>query len=193
MVKQVILIGDSIRQGYQATVQTLLKDEALIWSPIENGQDSHNVLARLTEWCLERPADVIHLNCGLHDIKRPFDASDQTQNQVPLDEYRQNLIQILTTLQTQTKAKTIFALITPVNHDWHHTEKTFDRFEEDVHAYNQAARAICQDLNIPINDLYTTVLEADRDAILVKDGVHFSTEGYALLGQAVTEIIQAHF
>ena len=72
-MQQVLLIGDSIRMGYQETVARQLCDVAEVWGPEQNGGDSANVRAHLEEWALSRPAAVLHLNCGLHDLKRPFD------------------------------------------------------------------------------------------------------------------------
>jgi hypothetical protein len=69
-MKQIILIGDSIRMGYQPTVQQILADQAQVWGPVENGGNSHNVLTHLDAWVIQRQPDIVHLNCGLHDIKR---------------------------------------------------------------------------------------------------------------------------
>jgi len=66
---QVVLIGDSIRLGYQETVAQELAGRAQVWGPPENSGDSVNVRRHLEEWVLSRRPTVVHLNCGLHDIK----------------------------------------------------------------------------------------------------------------------------
>ena len=66
---KVILIGDSIRMGYQALVAEQLDGQGEVWGPQQNGGDSRNVLAHLEEWVLDQDAALLHMNCGLHDLK----------------------------------------------------------------------------------------------------------------------------
>ena len=70
----VVLIGDSIRMGYQDHVVSQLAGRAEVWAPEENGGDSRNVLAHLDQWVFVRQPDLVHVNCGLHDLKRAFGA-----------------------------------------------------------------------------------------------------------------------
>jgi isoamyl acetate esterase len=71
-MKTVILIGDSIRLGYQDVVRQKLAGTAEVWGPAENGGGSRNVLRHLDSWALEKTPAVAHLNCGLHDVKQEF-------------------------------------------------------------------------------------------------------------------------
>ena len=184
----VIIIGDSIRMGYQPFVQEELRDEAEVWGPTQNGGTTSNVLAYLEEWVIARNPDIVHLNCGLHDIKKDFGAEN---NNVPLEVYLENVEQILGTILEKTKAKVIWATTTPVNEQWHHERKGFDRFEADVESYNQEATQIAQKLGVHINNLYEVVMKAGRDRLLREDGVHFAEEGSALLGSAVAEVVRS--
>jgi lysophospholipase L1-like esterase len=188
-MKRVILIGDSIRMGYQSTVQELLGRQAEIWAPQENGGTSANVLAHLDEWVLSRDPDILHLNCGLHDLKTEFGASSQT---IAPDQYEENLRQIVDRIVGRGTIQLIWATTTPVNEAWHHARKPFDRFEVDIRTYNDLARRVMTVAGAPINDLYQTMMDAGRDQHLLADGVHFSVEGYALLGRAVVEAIRSH-
>lgn len=90
----------------------------------------------------------------------------------------------------ETDAIVIWALTTPVNQEWHRKEKPFDRFEEDVRAYNGIAASIAQELDIVVNDLFSVVTMEGRDELLLPDGVHFKPQGYALLGRAVAGCIR---
>jgi len=184
----VIIIGDSIRMGYQPFVQEELRDEAEVWGPTQNGGTSANVLAHLEEWVIARNPDIVHLNCGLHDIKREFGGKN---NNIPLEVYRGNVEQILRIIPEKTDAKVIWATTTPVNEQWHHKRKGFDRFEADVEAYNQEATQIAQKLGVQINNLYEVIMKAGRDRLLREDGVHFAEEGSALLGSAVAEAVRS--
>jgi len=186
-MKKIALIGDSIRMGYQATVIELLASTAKVVSPDSNGGDSRNVLANLDEWVIDLKPDIIHLNCGLHDIKREFATPEQTQ--VPLEEYRHNLETIFRRI-TATGAVLIWGTTTPVHYERHHAVKGFDRREEDVTAFNRAAREVACQFDLPVDDLYAAVMQAGRDEMVGFDGVHFEQQGYQMLGTRVAEFIR---
>ena len=188
-MKTVILIGDSIRMGYQPTATRLLDKQARLWAPKENGGTSANVLAHLDEWAISRRPDILHLNCGLHDLKTEFGAETQA---IPLDEYKANLHQIFERIVEQKTIQLIWAATTPVNETWHHENKPFDRFEADVRAYNDVALRIVSAHGVPVNDLYRVMMDAGRDQHLMPDGVHFNQAGYTLLGHAVADAIRAY-
>ena len=184
-MKKVIMIGDSIRMGYQSYVQKALADLAEVWTPEINGGDSRNVLAHLNTWLEIAQPDIVHIYCGLHDLKTPFDTGVPA---VPIPEYRLNVQAILNQL-IQVVPHVLWATTTPVNTHWHHAIKGFDRFEDDVVDYNRSVHAIARTLEVPVNDLYKTVMTAGRDQLLLPDGVHFTAEGYALLAEQVTAMI----
>ena len=186
-MQKVILIGDSIRMGYQDAVHRELEGEVEFWQPEENGGTTENVLVNLDEWLIVRQPEVLHINCGLHDLAVDSGKSEQ---RVPLPKYRENVARILKNLQKTTSAKVIWTLTTPVNERWHHERKGFDRWEADVLAYNDAAREVAARLGVPVNDLYKVVMDAGRDEILTEDGVHFKPEGSEILGKAVATAIR---
>jgi lysophospholipase L1-like esterase len=179
-----VLIGDSIRMGYQATVRERLTSVD-IWSPEGNGGDSANVLAHLDEWVAAHAPQVVHLNCGLHDIKKPFDSG---RAQIGLDEYRRHLREIFDRILS-TGARLVWASTTPVDEDLHHRNKGFDRFTADVDAYNSVALDLATAEDVPVNDLHAVIESAGRTHLLREDGVHFSEEGSQLLGDAVAEFV----
>ncbi|MHB0935641.1 MAG: SGNH/GDSL hydrolase family protein [Armatimonadota bacterium] len=189
-MKKIALIGDSIRMGYQATVIEQLAGAAEIVSPEKNGGDSRNVLANLDAWVIDLHPDIVHLNCGLHDLKREFATPEQTQ--VPLEEYRQNLEAIFRRI-TDTGATLIWATITPVIYEKHHAVKGFDRREEDVDAFNAAALAVAGKFNLPVDDLHAVVMQAGREQLMAEgDGVHFFPDGYRVLGTAVADYLRKY-
>ena len=191
-MKSVILIGDSIRMGYQTYVERLLADFATVWGPEKNGETSQNILNNLEEWVISRDADIIHINAGLHDIKRQYGAMrGAADNLVPAETYRKNVDKIFGTIKkSKPDAKLIWATTTPVNYHWHHEQKGFDRYEEDVENYNLVALELARKHSVEINDLYRLVMRSGRDRLLVKDGVHFTEEGYKMIGKAVAECIR---
>jgi len=186
-MKKIVLIGDSIRMGYQKNVRAQLEGWADVWGPDQNGGTSEHVLAHLDEWVITRQPDVLHINCGLHDLKKEF---GQDGAAIPLDAYTDGVRAIMTRVKTETNAIVVWALTTPVNQEWHHKNKGFDRFEDDVATYNTAAAHVARELNIVVNDLFATVTSAGRDDLLLPDGVHFKPEGYVLLGKGVADQIK---
>jgi len=180
------LIGDSIAGGYAAGVQAELAREVAIEVRPENGEDSRRVLARLGEWLGERWYDVIHLNCGLHDLKRPHRTGEF---QVPLNEYEANLRQIVTRLRQHT-SRLIWARTTPVIDGQPVNTKDFDRFNRDVAAYNQVADKVMAASGVAVNDLHLAVVEAGAAACVSADGVHMTEQGYAVLSRHVAAAIR---
>lgn len=187
IVKKVILIGDSIRLHYQPYVAQALASHIDVWGPAENCETSSVIFHHLDRWVLAHTPDVIHLNCGLHDLRYN---PGSTTPVVPIAQYAQNLDAILTILTTQTPSQIIWATTTPINEVRHQTARHSRRYEADVLAYNAAARNVVANYNVVVNDLYTFVFTEGRDTLLREDGVHFTPQGYKRLAQQVTTCVQ---
>ncbi|MBU8902457.1 MAG: hypothetical protein KOO69_06935, partial [Victivallales bacterium] len=65
---KVILIGDSIRMGYQSTVKRKLKDIATVISPKKNCRHSRNIIENHLEWIIKEKPELVHINAGLHEL-----------------------------------------------------------------------------------------------------------------------------
>ena len=76
-----------------------LAGKAVVINPPASGGDSANVLRNLEAWLVREQPAVVHLNCGLHDLK--FSRKDQ-KHQVELAQYEANLRQILARLKQET-------------------------------------------------------------------------------------------
>ena len=186
-MRKVVLIGDSIRMGYEPLVREMLSGRAEVWGPEENGGDSRNVLAHLDEWVVSREVDVIHLNCGLHDLKVLPDGS----HQVGIDEYAENLRKIIDRLTSETGARLIWATLTPVLEERHQARKgcEFKRFTEDVETYNRRALQIVNEVGLRVNDLHDVVEKAGIESCVGPDGVHMTEKGYRILSRTVASIV----
>jgi lysophospholipase L1-like esterase len=185
----VVLIGDSIRIGYEPFVAQELQGKARVVSPgQENGGDSANVLKNLERWAVSPQPAVIHLNCGLHDLK----IDRQTgAHQVEPDAYRDNLGEIRRRLERETTARLIFATTTPVIEERHKANKPFDRFQADVARYNGIAREVMgQGEGFLINDLHASASGLDLGEALVNDGVHFTPQASRVLAETVAVAIE---
>lgn len=184
---RVVLIGDSIRLGYAPIVAKKLEGRAQVISVEQNGGDSRRVRANLEQWGLAARPAIVHFNAGLHDLKL---LKATNQHQVPLDQYRENLRDIVSQLQGKTSARIIFAATTPIIDVRHAARKAdFDRLEADVRRYNGAATEVMRTAGIPINDLHWVVDRGGAERLLLRDGTHYTAEGYELLASAVADSI----
>ena len=186
MTTELALIGDSIRMGYQETVRRELEPGIRVRSPEPNGGPSRNVLAHLDAWVLDRPPQVAHVNCGLHDLAKDFESG---LARVPLEEYAANVARIFERLQA-AGIRPVWATTTPVDEVLHHRNKSFDRFEADVEAYNEVALKAAGAAGVAVNDLFAVIESAGRQRLLRDDGVHFTDEGSRLLGEAVAAFVR---
>ncbi len=70
MNKKVLLLGDSIRIGYQEYVKRALANEYIVDYPSDNGRFCAYTYRYLGDWCGQGEYDIVHWNCGLWDIIR---------------------------------------------------------------------------------------------------------------------------
>lgn len=184
---KVVLIGDSIRLGYAPGVTQRLARRAQVVSPSDNGGDSKNVLEHLDEWVIREQPDLVHLNCGLHDLKQ---AKADGTHQVEVDAYRDNLKKIVGRIQKETHAAVVFANTTPIVDERHAKRGAdFDRREADVARYNDAAQSVMRELGVPVDDLHWVIERAGRESQLGVDGTHYTPAGYNLLADAVADCL----
>lgn len=184
---KVVLIGDSIRLGYAPRVADRLAGKANVISSPANGGDSANVLAHLEEWVIRHKPDVVHFNCGLHDLKR---AKEDGHHQVEIDPYAENLRRIVARIRGETDAALIFADTTPILDERHARRLAdFDRVEADVRRYNAAAEAIMKELGVPVHDLHWVVEQGGPETMLGPDGTHETPAGYDRLAEAVADCV----
>lgn len=190
--KKITLLGDSIRMGYQPYVGLYMMDKNELWGPDENCMHSTHILANAPSWIQNRKADIIHLNSGLHDIKTiPYDSR---QNLISVSNYIDNIERIIKyTHLYWPECRIIWANTTPVDNEKagaaHADSQDFKRYNEDVMQYNEAAEKLLNRLGIPVNDLYSFVMEGDKNKIMKDDGVHFNDFGYQLLGERIADTI----
>lgn len=189
---RILLIGDSIRMHYTPLVWKKLKDVAEILIIDENCQDSQKIRQNLAKWLDQfgkKTIDIVHFNCGLHDIKREF-GSDE--NQVPITQYKENLRFIVDYLQKNTDATLIWATTTPVITELHHKNKPFDRFLDDVKYYNEIAAEIMKQASIPVNDLFSVIDGPKIKKYIKKDGVHCKRKGNRLVSTQVARFLKKY-
>ena len=175
-MKNILLLGDSIRQNYQEYVKECLQGMADVYYPNDNGRFCQYTLRYLHEWigALSRHGeitfDVVHFNCGLWDILRLSNEQKPFTDEILYEELLRRIIDRIKYLCP--KAHLIFALTTKV------IEPGFEpgimvgeRRNADIQRYNKIAKCVCANMKIAVNDLWSV-----SDCISEKahsDMVHF--------------------
>ena len=153
-MRSLFVIGDSISIQYGPYFKKMIEhrfhydrkrgeEEALanLDRPVgANGGDSGMVLEYLKgEQERDVRYDLLLINCGLHDVKTdPL----TRKKQVPLEQYLDNLKQIVRIAKECAQAMIWIRTTDAVENIHNHPQSTFLRFHEDVAAYNAAADAI---------------------------------------------------
>lgn len=167
---RVLLIGDSISRGYTLATRKAMAGKANVHRAPENCGPTSNGLKKLEIYLGDGKWDVIHFNFGIHD------------RSTPSAEYQARLEKIIERLKV-TNAKLIWASSTPI------PAGTKYGNPEVIVQKNEEAAAIMTKHGIPIDDIYTAILphvEATRNA----GDVHFSEDGYRLMGAQVAQSIE---
>ena len=186
-MKKVVLIGDSIRMGYDKYVKDALSGVAEVYYPDENSRFSEYVLRYAHTWkgLLNWPDDIdlVHWNAGLWDVLEIYGDEPLT----PIDTYGENILRIYKRLKFLfPKAKFVFATSTNVNEKIANPD--FFRHNEIIEKYNKKAVEILSSTDTYINDLYS-LTKSFPDSYR-SDWVHFYTpEGTEQIGGRVLSVI----
>ena len=186
-MKKIVLIGDSIRMGYDAYVEEKLKGKAEVLYPKENCGFSQNVLLNLSGWKADGnwgdDVDLVHWNAGLWDAAHLMDEDTIT---IP-EQYAMTLTRIVKRIRMLfPKARIVFATSTSVLEDKY--GKDFWRKNADIRRFNGIARQVFAETDVVIDDLYTVMLEAPDSER--SDMSHFYTPGGTKrIGDAVLRCI----
>jgi len=186
---RVLLLGDSISMGYTLAVRQKLAGHANVHRPTENGRSTRQTLERLETYLGMGKWDVIHFNCGIHDLTfvghdaKGMEEQNGGHLQVPLESYRSNLRAIVSRLK-RTGATLIWATTTPVA-----PTATFRR-SRDVRVYNAAALDIMAENGIRVNDLFAKVTrDLENGNVRWSDGVHYDDASFNVLAGEVAGAI----
>ena len=188
----VLLIGDSISIGYTALVRDLLRERCNVHRPDANCGDTKNALLHIDTWLGERHWDLIHFNWGLHDLCYRNPAATVYGNRdkvhgtlsVTPEAYKENLKQLVLKMRAQSQ-RLIWASTTFI------PEGEAGRKQGDDKIYNNIAKEIMAEHEIPCNDLYKITQDFSEELFTCPADGHFSPAGNCLLAQAVADCIKA--
>ncbi len=185
---KIVLIGDSIRMGYQSLVVKKCS-EADVWGPEENCRHSLWVLDHFEKWIASQEPDVVHINFGIHDCVLLADG----EHQILLPQYRLCLKRVIEKVKALEKTRMIWATTTPLYTpeqdkpmtEWQIMEKA------KLKEYNDAALEIVKAEGLPVNDLHEVIMSNDYTKCLSEDGCHMTEFGNEVLSDAVVKAIGA--
>lgn len=170
-MKNLLLIGDSIRMGYDKSVKKTLEGKANVIFPEENCRFAAYVLRYFHEYLKDikgEDIDVIHWNAGLWDCLRLFEEEPHT----PIDVYAYYIERICIRIKKICpNARVIFATSTKVLSE--KMSKDFKRYNEEIEKYNEAAVKIVKKHGFKVNDLYALSQTLPEEAH--SDAVHYYT------------------
>jgi lysophospholipase L1-like esterase len=186
---KVVLIGDSIRMGYQSLVMEKC-DAADVWGPAQNCRHSLWALDRFQEWVAEQEPDLVHVNFGIHDASIQPDG----EHQILLPQYRLCLRRFIAKIRGLEKPKMIWATTTPLYAS--EPDKPMAQWqvreEHEIDEYNAAALEIVKSEGLPVNDLHDVIVRNQFTKCLLEDGCHMTDFGNEVLSDAVVEAIGEH-
>lgn len=192
-MKKVLLLGDSIRMGYDDYVKELLKEECEVYYDAEdNGRFSSYTLWQMNQFFKHfGHFDVVHWNNGYWDmnIEAPM-----TTAMHPVEEYVHYLHRILDEIR-RNGAVPVFATTTPILSagqaaDISGTGADSINYNNDwVVEYNEAACRVMQEEKVRVNDLYTVCLE-DPHYYKCEDLLHLTEEGYRRCAEQIAKVVR---
>jgi lysophospholipase L1-like esterase len=183
---KIFVVGDSISIQYGPYLERGLRGvaeysrktgetEALLNLDVPtgaNGGDSAMVLAFLKALLAAGgcDADLLLLNCGLHDIKTDPSTG---RKQVPIADYEANLRAIVECVR-RAGVRLVWVRTTPADEAVHNRPGrtiAFHRYAADVAAYNAVADRAMAEAGVPAIDLHAFTASLGPD--LYCDHVHF--------------------
>ena len=186
-MKKVLLLGDSIRLGYEKYVKEAFLGIAEVYSPKENCAFAQYLFRWLHWWKKQEEypddIDLVHWNVGLWDVLRMYGEDTFTSPEY----YREMLIRLQRHIQFLfPKAKQVFATSTSVIEEGH--KPPYQRYNADIERFNDIALKTLMPLGVEINDLYSITKTAPNS--YHSDVTHFYTpQGVKLLGEKVVQSI----
>ena len=187
-MKKVLLLGDSIRMGYDDFVKEELKEYEVYYDSEDNGR-----FTAYTIWMFNQlnakygPFDVVHFNNGYWDMNRE---GPNGEPQTPVNEYVNNLKRLIDMIRS-TGAVPIFATTTPI----YDTPVKVTGFEvtnyknEWVLEYNKAALELMKKESVMVDDLYS-LMEKEPRYSKCYDSLHLTEEGYKKCAKQVAELVR---
>lgn len=176
---RVLLIGDSILNGYLKRVTSLRDGKAYVDAWVNPYcQSEHLNKTLLPQVLANGPYDVVHFNMGLHGWPkgRIKDGTFEPLTRGYVEVLRARL----------PKAHLIWASSTPVT-----KEKRPSELESEINPiiieHNRMAAEVMAEMNVPVNDFYSLLV--DRREQARGDRFHWTAPAYDLLAKTCADSV----
>jgi hypothetical protein len=188
----VLLLGDSISNGYNIPVREMLSGKANVYqlgSGFTCPVDWDTILQSIKSQERKQgaPFSVIHFNWGLHALKYidsqgKLSSVSEGRRCVPPEKYAEELNFAIDALE-KTDATIIWATTTPEHQVvWAKTN--------DAKLYNKIAEEVVKKRNIPMNDLFS--IAQKENEFNSPHGCHFTAKGSRILATNIVNIIHKY-
>ena len=186
-MKKIVLIGDSIRMGYDKYVKEALDGVADVYYPGENCRFAQYTLRFLGDWKHKgewpTDTDLVHWNVGLWDVCEQFGEGPISS----IEHYKEMITRIDKRIRLLfPNAKVVFATSTAVREEGY--SGNFHRYNATIEKYNAAALEALAETDTVINDLYAHTKNIAPE--YCSDMTHYNTPaGAAYMGGKVLSVI----
>ena len=175
---RVLLIGDSILNGYQGQATKLLAGKANVDLWVNPYNQSEGVNKLLGEVLTNGPYDVVVFNMGLHGWQ---------EGRIKPGTFEPLMKAYVEVLKTKLpKAKLLWASSTPVTVKGKPTEIN-PEINPNIIEQNRMAAKVMAEMNVPIVDFYGLLI-AKRE-LARGDMFHWTAPAYNLIAQAAVDAI----
>ena len=179
-MKQILLLGDSIRMQYQKPVGEKLSDIAEVSGPEENGRWSGYTLNTLRFWLPQLPSpDLVHWNCGLWDMGDDYQEGRHFYPPELYEETCRRICRVLRKITGKPELPIVIATTTP----------SFYKDHEEVQLYNDILKRVAAEENAWINDLYT-VVAPQKEEMICEDRLHLTPAGIEAAAERTAGLIR---
>lgn len=186
-MKKIVLLGDSIRMGYDKYVKNALEGVAQVYYPSDNCRFAQYLLRFVHDWKRTGgwpdDVDLVHWNAGLWDVIELFGDEPITA----LEYYTQVIPRVDKRLRLLfPKAKIVFATSTAVREEEYPSYAI--RKNTTIQEYNRAAMEALANTDTVFNDLFEITEKIPKE--YCSDMTHFNTpKGAEYLGGKVLSVI----
>lgn len=176
--KRVLLVGDSITNGYHFQVSKNLQmhaDTLTTSRALDNPWYLRDLEMILTDLGYEH--QVVHLNNGIHGLH------------LSADDYQAHLEKVILHIKTLTNAAIILCLTTPIVKQ-HHPELLLDEQNDIILERNNRMKLLAEKYALQIDDLYTPMLGHPEYRPGNEDIYHFNEKGIQAQAELVAQAIR---
>jgi len=189
---KVLIIGDSISNGYTPFVRENLKEIAVVKHNPGNAQHTGKGLKNIVKWVEEEDWDVIQFNWGLWDLcYRHPDSKVQGKRDkqngtltFSVADYKKNLEAIVKKIKVHSDAKLVFVTTSYV------PTQEAGRYTGDPLKYNEVARSVMEENGVLMNDIYEKSINIHKKYGKGVDDVHYTKKGYEKLSVIISEFLK---